>query len=146
MFLPLAARFGGGSRAFTLFSLLAALYLVVALSVPGAFLIAKQASIVSSGQPILPEERSSSEQLAGNSGEDEEEHSWRGPKRLRGAPPLPKVGIDKIVNLLGTPFAGPTTLLEHAERNKPVVAGEVQPSQDDAFPQELLGRSPPSSR
>jgi hypothetical protein len=144
---PAGRPLRGRSRSFTLVTLLAALYLIVALSVPGAFLIAKQASVVvSSSQPILPLEHSSSEQFGGNAGEDGGEHSWHGPKRLRGALLLPKVGIDKIVKLLITSLAGPTTLLEHAESHKPVVADEVQLPQDDAFPQELLGRSPPSSR
>jgi hypothetical protein len=128
--------------------LLCALYLILALSVPGAFLIAKQVSVASSSQPILSAERSS-EQFGGSAGEDRGEHSsWQGPKRLRGVLPLPKVGIDKIVNfLLIAPLGGPKTLLEEdAEGNKLIVADEVQPSQDEAFPQELLGRSPPLSR
>jgi hypothetical protein len=126
--------------------LLCALYLILALSVPGAFLISKQASFVSSSQPILPAERSS-EQFSGSAGEDRGEHSWQGPKRLRGVLPLLKVGVDKIVNFLIAPLGGPKTLLEEdAEGNKLIVADEVQPSQDEAFPQELLGRSPPLSR
>lgn len=143
---PAGGPLRGGSRAFTLLSLVGALYLVLALSVPGAFLIAKQASVVSSSQPILPAEYSSSEQFAGSTGEDGGEHSWQGPKRLRGVLLLPKVGIDKIVKLLSAPLAGPTTLLEHAKGNNLVVAEEEQLPQDEAFPQELLGRSPPSSR
>jgi hypothetical protein len=134
------------STTFTLFSLLSALYLVLALSVPGAFLIAKQASLVSSSQPILLAEHSSLEQFAGNAGEDGGEDSWQGPKRLRGVLLLPKVGIDKIVNFLSAPLAGLTTLLEHAKGTNLVVAEEEQPPQEETFLQQLLGRAPPSSR
>jgi hypothetical protein len=143
---PVGSLPRGSSRWFTLFALLAAFYLVVVLSIPGAFLIAKQASVVSSSQPIVPEERSSSEQLAGNPGEEGEDQPWHGPKRLRGVLPPHRVSIDKIDNLLSVPLAASTTLLEHVEFNKPVVTDEVRLQQDDAFPQELLGRSPPSSR
>jgi hypothetical protein len=143
---PAGRTLRGSIRPFALFSLLAALYLVVALSIPGAFLIAKQASFVSLIQPIVPVERSASEQLAGNPAEDEGEHPWHGPKRLRGALLQPKIVIDKIVDLLGTLLAGPTTLLERAEFNKPGVADEGRLPQAEAFSQELLGRSPPSSR
>ncbi len=135
------------SRPFALFSLLAALYLVVALSVPGAFLIARQASAVVSSLAL--ERSSSSEQFAGNAGEEGGEHSsWHGPKRLRGALLMPKVAIDKIISSLTAPLAAPRFLLdEHAAQGKKlVVADEAQLLQDDAFPQELLGRSPPSSR
>jgi hypothetical protein len=146
---PAGSPLLASSRSFALFSLLAALYLVFALSVPGAFLIARQASVVFSNHVILHAEQSSTEQYAGKAGQEGGEHSWPGPKRLRGALLLPKVGIDKIVNLLLliAPFGGPKTLLEEdAEGNKLVVADELQPPQDEAFPQELLGRSPPLSR
>jgi hypothetical protein len=126
--------------------LLAALYLVFALSVPGAFLIAKQASVVVSSQLILSEDRSSSEQFGGNEGEDRGGHSWKGPKRLRGALLSPKLGINKIVNFLNASLVGPTTLLERGDSAKPVVAAEMPLPQDDSFPQEYLGRSPPPSR
>src|SRR3712207_3804697 len=134
------------STTFTLISLLSALYLVLALSVPGAFLIAKQTSFVSLSQPILLAERSSLEQFAGNAGGDGGEDSWQGPKRLRGVLLLPKVGIDKIVYFLSAPLAGLTSLLEHAKGNNLVVAEEEQLPQEVAFLQQLLGRSPPSSR
>ena len=134
------------SSTFALFSLLAALYLVVALSVPGAFLIARQASAFVSSLAL--EHSSSSEQFAGKAGEDGgEQSSWHGPKRLRGALLIPKVSIGKIVNLLIAPLAGPRLMLEDAEGKKRVVAAdEVHAPSDEAFPQELLGRSPPSSR
>src|SRR5918992_383710 len=82
------------SSTFALFSLLAALYLVVALSVPGAFLIARQASAFVSSLAL--EHSSSSEQFAASGGGEEggEQSSWQGPKRLRGALLIPKVAID----------------------------------------------------
>ncbi len=143
---PTGSPLRGSSRWFGLFSLLAALYLIFALSVPGAYLIAKQASVVVSSQLILSEDRSSSQQFGGNAGEDRIGHSWKGPKRLRGALLSPKLGINKLVNFLSTSHVGPTTLLERADSAKPVVAGEMQLPQDDSFPQEFLGRSPPPSR
>jgi hypothetical protein len=129
---------------FSLFSLLAAVYLVVALSVPGAFLIAKQASVDFSSQFILLSEHSF-DQFGGNSGKHGGEDSWPGPKRLRGAL-LSKDSIEKIISsLIVTPLpGGPRIVLEHAQRNL-VLAEELQLPKDGAFPQELLGRSPPSS-
>jgi hypothetical protein len=130
-------------------------YLVVALSVPGAFLIAKQASVVSSSQFILPSEHSSehssSERFGGNAGEDGGQDSWTGPKRLRGAL-LSKVGIDKnIVISLTAPLLlpllpGATTPMLEPDERKLVVGEKALPPKDKAFPQERLGRSPPSSR
>ncbi len=137
------------SRSFALLSVLAALYLVLALSVPGAFLIAKQAATtVFWGQAIVLAELYSTQQFEGGAGEDEGEHSsWQGPKRLRGALPLPKTDIDsKIVKLLIAALPGPKMLLEEdAQANKLVAADEVQPPSEESFPRELLGRSPPPS-
>jgi hypothetical protein len=135
--------------------LLAALYLVVALTVPGAFLIAKQTSVVSSMSPrIVPAEHSSSpsEQFGGNAGEEDGgEDSWPGPKRLRGAL-LSKagkiVGIDEILSYLIALVGGLRVVLEELEdaHHKLGFADEVQLPERGAFPQELLGRSPPTSR
>lgn len=138
-----------GSRSFVLYSLLPALYLVVALSVPGAFLIAKQATVGSSYPLILPAEPSfseqhSSEQFGGNAGADGGQDSWPGPKRLRGIL-LSKIGIDRVLSSLIAPIASAMALLENVER-KPVLSGEPQPPKDDLFAQESLGRSPPSGR
>jgi hypothetical protein len=129
---------------FSLFSLLAAVYLVVALSVPGAFLIAKQASVVSPSQFIVLSEHSF-DQFGGNSGKHGGEDSWPGPKRLRGVL-LSKYSIEKVVSsLIVTPLPGGTRIvLEHAQRNL-VLAEELELPEDGALPQELLGRSPPSS-
>jgi hypothetical protein len=134
----------GTSSPFTLFSLVGAIYLIVALSVPGAFLIAKQASLVSSAQ------HHSLERFGSNAGEEDGgEGSWPGPKRLRGALlHSDKAGINKnlVSFLLPAPHVlGATRLmLEPAER-EPVVAEEARPLKDGALPQELLGRSPPPS-
>lgn len=139
-----------GGRSFTLYSFLAALYLVVALSVPGAFLIAKQASVGSSNPLILAaeccseEKRSSSDQFGKNAGEDGEQGSWPGPKRLRGTL-LSKIGVDEILSSQIAPIAGSMALLDYAER-KPVPSGEPQLPKDDLFAHESLGRPPPSGR
>ena len=74
------------SGSFALFSLVGALYLIVALTVPGAFLIAKQASLLSSPPSHL------SLTSAGSTEEDGGEDSWKGPKHLRGVLPS-KVGV-----------------------------------------------------
>jgi hypothetical protein len=134
---------GGTGYPFTLFSLVGALYLIVALSVPGAFLIAKQASLVSSVQ------HHSLERFGSNAGEEDGGgDSWPGPKRLRGALLSNKAGIDKdfLSALLPAPHVpGATTpMLEPAER-EPVVAEEARPLKEGALPEELLGRSPPPS-
>ena len=146
MIRTLVLSYGGTtySRSFTLYSLLAALYLVVALSVPGTFLIARQASAASSSHLILALERSSLERTGGSSGEDRGEGSWTGPKRLRGVL-LSKVGIDEIAGSFIAPLAGNAVLLEHA-RSKPDLTEAPHLPGDAALPQELLGRSPPSSR
>lgn len=132
------------STLFSLFSLLAAVYLVVALSVPGAFLIAKRASVVSSSQSILLSEHFF-DQLDGNSGKHGGEDSWPGPKRLRGTL-LSKLSIDKSdSSLIVAPLPGARRIvLEQAQRNL-VLSEELPLPKDDSFPQELLGRSPPSS-
>jgi hypothetical protein len=141
-----------GSRLFIHFSLLTSFYLVVALSVPGAFLIAKQTSVLSSSQVDLTAQYSSEQLLGGKAGqEDGGEDSWPGPKRLRGVL-LSKagkvVGIDEIVSYLITPVGGgPRAEFEELEGalRKPVLADEMRLPKDDPLPQELLGRSPPSS-
>ena len=142
---PIRASVRGGTGGpFTLFSLVGALYLIVALSVPGAFLVAKQASLVSSGQ------HQSLERFGSNAGaEDGGEDSWPGPKRLRGALlHFNKAGIDKnfLSSLLPASYVLGTTspTLEPTER-EPVVAEEALSLKDSALPQELLGRSPPLS-
>lgn len=146
--LPVGVSLRGGNS-FRLFSLLASFYLIAALSVPGAFLIAKQASSVASGQFIVLAEHSSSEQLGASSGEGEDggEGLWQGPKRLRAALLLTKAGLEKMASLLIASLAAPVTLLDEDTQSKTrvVVTGEVQLPKDEKFPQELLGRPPPSS-
>ena len=141
---PVSAPLRGSSRSssFALFSLASALYLIVALSVPGAFLIAKQASLLSSSSHLIL----ASEQWGASSDEEDGgEDSWTGPKRFRGAL-LPKAGIEKIVSLLiAFPLPGAPQIPGEYAQGKLVVAQEVPPLKGNAFPQELLGRSPPSS-
>jgi hypothetical protein len=82
---------GGTGGPFTLFSLVAAVYLIIALSVPGAYLIAKQASLAYSLQQL------SLDRIGSNAGEEDGgDDTWPGPKRLRGALLLSnKAGLDK---------------------------------------------------
>jgi hypothetical protein len=139
-----ASARGGTGGPFAIFSLVAALYLIVALSVPGAYLIAKQASLAYSLQ------QHSLDRIGSNAGEEDGgEDSWPGPKRLRGALLLSnKAGIDKNFpsSLLPAPqvLGATRSVLEPVVR-EPVVAEEARPLKDGALPQELLGRSPPPS-
>ena len=130
------------SGSFALFSLVGALYLIVALIVPGTFLIAKQASLLSSSPSYL------SFTSAGSTEEDGGEDSWTGPQRLRGAL-LSKFRVGKasfVGSLLAAPLVlvATTPMLKPAERVQ-VVAEDTRPFKDGALPQELLGRGPPSS-
>lgn len=142
---PVSASVRGRTGApFTLFTLVAALYLIVALCVPGTYLIAKQASLAYSLQ------QHSLDRFVSNAGEEDGgDDSWPGPKRLRGALLLSnKAGIDKsfpssLLPALHVPRAT-RSVLEPVER-EPVVAEEARPLKDGALPQELLGRSPPLS-
>lgn len=120
-----------------------ALYLIVALLVLGTFLIAKQASLLSSSASHLS--LTSVEPAEEDRGED----SWTGPKRLRGLLPS-KVGVGEESSFVGSLLAAPPVLgattprLEPAER-VPVVAEDARPLEAGALPQELLGRGPPLS-
>jgi hypothetical protein len=143
---PAGAWLGTGRRSsFALFSLVAALYLVVALSVPGTFLIAKQASLFFSVQ-----HSSLSERLGSNADEEDKDDSWTGPKRLRAAL-LSKVGVSKagiakkhfVSSLLVFPLPRLQQIVPEHAQSKLLVAQEVPPSKDKAFPQEHLGRGPP---
>jgi hypothetical protein len=135
---------GGTGGPFTIFSLVAALYLIVALSVPGAYLIAKQASLAYSLQ------QHSLDRIGSNAGEEDGgDDTWPGPKRLRGALLLSnKAGLDKnfpssllpALHVLGATRSVPEPVVR-----VPVVAEEARPHKDGALPQELLGRSPPPS-
>jgi hypothetical protein len=124
--------------------LVAALYLIVALSVPGAYLIAKQASLAYSLQ------QHSLDRIGSNAGEEDGgDDTWPGPKRLRGALLLSnKAGIDKNFpsSLLPTLHVlGAARSVLEPDGLEPVVAEEARPLKDGALPQELLGRGPPPS-
>ena len=127
---------------FALFSLVGALYLIVALIVPGTFLIATQAFLLSSSPSHLILTS------AGSTEEDGGEDSWKGPKRLRGVLPS-EVGVGNA-SFVGSSLAALPVLVATTPRLEPAgrvppLTEDTRPLEDEALPQELLGRGPPSS-
>jgi hypothetical protein len=124
-------------------SLVAALYLIFALSVPGAFLIAKQVSLLTSGELTQQAENHPAAHPQKGSGEDGSADQLPGPKRLRGALPSRDAGAKILVSSLIASLASPSILIDDAHQGRKPVFVEPVSTKDNAFPNKLLGRSPP---